>query len=79
MNIFDELDKEIDPPTLEEFNLGMCLAAIRDMLDNPDEYGEDIESCLIGVLERADECLVHWSNKYSQYMKAAIQGGGDLE
>jgi hypothetical protein len=63
----DELDQEFDPPRQLELYLGLCLAALRDILDYPEEY-EEPDACLMGTLDIADEWLVDWSNKYEEFV-----------
>lgn len=68
----DELDQELDPPRQLELYLGLCLAALGDILDNPEEY-ENPEDCLIGVLNKADEWLPFWNAKYKDFVGPILE------
>lgn len=69
---FEELDLELDPPTQLELNLGLCLAALQDVLDNPEQYDDPL-NCIGGILNRADEWLPDWNRKYADFVRPLLE------
>ncbi len=59
---------EFESKSMLEFDLGLLLAAVRDVLDNPGEFTDWVAS-LSGLLNKADEALTLWFNKYERELE----------
>jgi len=62
----DEFDAIVGPlvtKSMDEFNMGLCLAAIVDSIDNPEEYTEEM---IYGVFDMVDMLLGEWRVKYHE-------------
>jgi hypothetical protein len=74
-DILAEYEQELDPPTLLEFNLGMCLGTLLDILDHPDDWEPD---SLDNMLNTATEWIETFVEKYGdimeEYSKRAAEG-----
>ncbi len=58
-------DFELDPPTMLEFHLGMCLGTFMNMYDNWDAYTEED---FVRLFESAAGWIEDFKKKYSEMM-----------
>lgn len=78
-DFFDFVESQFDPQTTFEFDLGMCLGALRSLIDEPDEWSELEFDWFMNL---ADELLERFSAKYPDWMeeysrRKAIEGPGN--
>jgi len=66
------INRDIAPANFDEFNLGMCLAALVDMMlhQNPDEVDPNTFDA---VLKNSESALEYWREKYDEFIKIAGQ------
>lgn len=75
------INRDLSPANFDEFSLGMCLAALVDMMlyQNPDEVDPNVFDAVLGNSESA---LEYWREKYDEFIKVAgekSQGVDDRE
>jgi len=63
--IIGNMQEELSPPTLQEFELGMALACLMDAIVNPDDWRDD---AVDSMLDKADSLLEVWLYKYESMM-----------
>lgn len=63
--VIEEMQDELSPPTLQEFELGMALSCLMDAIINPEDWSSYE---LRMMLSKSDEILAVWLDKYETMM-----------
>lgn len=70
--VLNKYDYDLDPPTMVEFNLGMCLGTLMDIIANFERWrDEDI----VRMLNVSSDWMVEFKKKYTEMMET--YGGRD--
>jgi hypothetical protein len=59
------LEDQLEPKSLFEFDLGMCLAALKSVIDNPEEWSWEESEWFFC---KAEDLLEKFSAKYPDWM-----------
>lgn len=60
------LESQFEPESVFEFDLGMCLGSILDMVDNPDHWSDEEQEFILCI---AEDLIERFTVKYEAWME----------